>query len=267
MTICIAMSCESHKANIPALVLVLDTSISLGGMTSLETGVKGRQLAKFWHALIAGDDVSHAYSVIEKARSKLPEEDDEITLSELQEIFSKAYQEVRRRQIEDIFLSSFGWSLEQLMKQGNTLLPVSEFSHLLAQIQRYQLGCEFLVAGFECQNADSVEIFHVANPGVVTPQEACNFAAIGSGAPSAYTYLARREQSSTFSLAETIYNGIAAKVLAEKALGIGKETAVMIFRSDGYSAMLTSEEEIRKYGKKRKKMFGLKTWKKESRSS
>jgi len=240
------MACESHSRKKPALVLVLDKSLSLGGMTSVESGVKGRRLTRLWHVMVAGDDVSHAESVVREASEKIEDVRADMAYVALQKILASAYKEVRARIIEDTFLGSFGWTLNEFMKNGNALLPTSEFSHLLAQIQRFDLGCEFLAVGFESEKSSSGKMFHVTNPGVVTPVDFHNFAAIGSGAPNAYAYLARREQDSYFSLEETIYNGIAAKVLAEKALGIGRETSVMIFKRDGYCASLESVDDIRR---------------------
>jgi len=251
MTICIALACESFKRGTSAaMVLVLDRAVSLGGMTSLETAVKGRRIGNLWHAMVAGNDASHAISVIKKVVRRVSELGDNISSAVLEEHFSNAYKEVRQKQVEDLFLSSFGWSLNKFTEDGMRLLPVSEFSQLLSEIQRFDLGCEFLVAGFPFANARDGDIFRVTNPGVATPEEVCSFAAIGSGAVNAYSYLARREQAAHLSLPETIYNGVAAKILAEKALGIGRETHVVVFKSNGYHAMLENVEDIRELWKR-----------------
>jgi hypothetical protein len=42
----------------------MDTLLTLGGITSVETGMKGQLVGDRWHALFAGNDVSHAGTVL-----------------------------------------------------------------------------------------------------------------------------------------------------------------------------------------------------------
>jgi hypothetical protein len=236
MTICIAATCQSDNSS-PELVFVLDTAISLGGMTSVETGVKGSQIGDTWHSMFAGDDVSHVGEVILRACGDILSSKDE-SIKNVRTCVSNAYQKVRKERVEEIFLSPLGWNLEQFIMNGKKLLPVSDYSRLLNEIQRYDLGCELIVGGFDPNWKTGALIFHVVNPGTVIPNDAFGFAAIGSGATAAYAYLARREQYRGFSLAQTIYNAIGAKIFAEKAIGIGKETIAIVLKRDGSHKML-----------------------------
>lgn len=232
MTICIAVTCQCYKNNLPpALVLVLDTAISLGGMTSVESGVKGSRIGDTWHAMYAGDDVSHVSEVIFQVCEYLIERKNE-SVESVRSSVSEAYQSVRKKRIEEIYLSPLGWNLEQFISKGKKLLPGSEYSRLLNEIQRYDLGCEFLIGGFDPKWKYTGLIFHVVNPGTVIPNDVFGFAAIGSGATAAYAYLARREQYKGLSLPETVYNAIGAKIFAEKAIGIGKQTIALVFEKD-----------------------------------
>jgi hypothetical protein len=233
VTICIAAACNCYRdSEKSALVFALDRSISLGGMTSVETGVKGRHLHDTWNAMFAGNDVSHVETVIRSVCASLLQ-NNERSLAGVSATMVETYQRVRQKQVEDIYLSPLGWNLEQFINRGRKLLPSSEYARILSEIQRYELGCEFLVGGFEpsAGGPRSARIFQVVNPGTIIPNDMSGFSAIGSGSINAYAYLARREQQRKTSLAETVYNVIAAKILAEKAIGIGRETHVVVIRN------------------------------------
>jgi 20S proteasome alpha/beta subunit len=135
---------------------------------------------------------------------------------------------VRKKQIENQILSSFGWKMEDFLRAGRKHLPLSHFSSLVTEIQNFDLGCQFILAGFREEKSEEPEIFVIENPGVDTPRDMVGFACIGAGTSNAEAYLTWREQGRHEDLWETVYNGIAAKALSEKAIGVGRQTEVVI---------------------------------------
>jgi hypothetical protein len=244
---CIALGCECFQDKPKAkLVLVMDTKLTLGGVTSVETGLKGQLIGDHWHAMFAGNDISHANTVLSLANSYLNEKPDQ-GAQDAVNCLTQAFHEVRKKQIEDQVLSSFGWTIEDFLKTGRKQLPFSHFSSFMAEIQNYDLGCQFIFSGFVEENANEPQIFIVENPGVASPRDAIGFACIGAGASNAEAYLTWREQGRYDSLWETVYNGIAAKALSEKAIGVGVETNVLIIPNSGNHGFLKPKnmEEIR----------------------
>ena len=170
---------------------------------------------------------------------------EEETAEKVRDCFTHAYHAVRKKQIEEQLLSSFGWKLEDFLKIGRKQLPMSHFSTLLTDIQNFDLGCQFILCGFENDEAMEPNIFVVDNPGVASPHDVVGFACIGAGATNASAYLTWQEQSHRDELWETVYNGIAAKALSEKALGVGWQTDLLIIPAKGRYHFLQTIDEIR----------------------
>jgi hypothetical protein len=230
---CIALATECFKEDRPAkLVLVMDKMVTLGGTTSLETGMKGQQLGERWHCVFAGNDVSHADAVIDLTDSLMVENEEE-SATKVRDRFTHAYHTIRKKQIEDQLLSSFNWTIEDFLKIGRKQLPISHFSSLLTDIQNFDLGCQFILSGFPNDDAEEPNIYVIENPGVAHPHDIVGFASIGAGETNASAYLTWREHSRHDDLWETVYNGIAAKALSEKAIGVGFQTDVVIIPAKG----------------------------------
>lgn len=242
MTVCIAIACEAGtNSEKPKLVLVMDTMLSWD-ISSSEVTLKSSRLRKNWHAMFAGMDVSLVDVVMGHARTDLKELQ-EANDTAIARVMVNSYQEVRRKQIEDIYLSSFSWTIEKFLRDGKKLLQPSQHAYLFDKIQRFDLNCAFLVSGFS-PKAKAQTIFHVENPGVLRPAQPKGYAAIGTGAINALGYLERREQASWVTLPTSIYNGIAAKCLAEKALGVGKETVVIVTEKGEEQAKFVRAETV-----------------------
>jgi hypothetical protein len=156
----------------------------------------------------------------------------------------KSYQDVRRAQIEQIYLATFGWDTETFMRQGPDVPTVAHREYLLTEMERFDLGCQFLVAGFSSPTSKAADIFEVHNPGRLVLQNITGYASVGSGSTSAISYLARREQTGFMSCAQTVYNVIVGKRLAEKAIGVGKETSVFILERGNPKPKWLSTEQI-----------------------
>jgi hypothetical protein len=229
----------------PKLVLIADQMLSMG-TTSTEVGLKVKGLDETWNVMVAGDDISLVDRIIIQARRIIRDKDNKYSSANVEAATREAYQAVRRGQIQDIYLSSYGWTIDQFLTQGHQVFPQNHYLSLLYEIERLNLQCQLLVSGFSSRQPDGLNIFEIHNPGVLVPRfPLLGYAAIGSGTSNAIAYLARRDQNMGSSLAETIYNGIAAKHLAEKALGVGKDTVVMIVEPKKEKPTFLGYEQMR----------------------
>lgn len=241
VTVCIAAACEEYSDRIPKIVLASDKMLSVG-VTSMDT-LKARGFGNNWGVMFAGDDVTFVEEVLSHATEKAIALGMDVSYPTATETLVKSYQHVRRTQLEQLYLATYAWGMETFLKLGPDVPTVAHREYLLTEMDRFDLGCQFLVSGFRSPTATRADIFEVHNPGRLVPQSITGYAAIGTGSTAAISYLARREQSGDMDCAETVYNVVAAKRLAEKALGVGPETAVFILeRSKAMPRWLTPEE-------------------------
>jgi hypothetical protein len=246
VTACIGIACDSIAGR-SKIVLISDRQLHFGG-TSTETGLKTMSLCSNWRALFAGDDISMVMPVISAASFKLRNGSNQ-QWSEVSAAMLEAFQAVRRRQIESTYLSSWGWTVEEFLKKGKVALPENHFQNLIYDIERFDLGCQFLACGLTDVFPDSDAIlsfpsmFYIHNPGVLIPvDDSLGYGAVGSGATLAIAYLAQRMQKPTLSLEESVYNGIVAKRLAERSMGVGQDTIVEIMRPKNREQILDAEK-------------------------
>jgi len=245
VSVCIAIGCDARTQN-PKYILIADMSLSTV-TSSTQYGVKFLPLGKGWFAMFAGQDVSLAPDIIADAARALARtraENPGVNSKQVSEAIKNSYQTFRRTRITDLYLSSYQWTLEYFLQNGLSLLGSSDFTSLRYQIDQYDLQCSFLVCGFDNDKTKSPKLFQIDNPGYLTPRTITGgYAAIGSGASNAVSYLDWRKQSTLTSLAISVYNGIAAKSLAESALGVGPGTAVVICEKGRERWRILSDDE------------------------
>ena len=241
MTVCIALGCDSN-ADAPKIVMASDTELSLGTTTTSE--LKARHLALNWAVMFAGDDVTYAEDVVEEARLVV-DQNPAVTSKKAADAMTRAYRSIRRERLEEMYLGTYGWTMQEFLKQGPDIPSTVHRQAILDAFERYDLGCQFLVAGFSSLSARHATIFEVHNPGVYVNRSLINYSAIGSGSSNAIAYLSRQNQESKTPLSVAVYNAIVAKHLAEKAPGVGVETAAFILKrgqqSDHDVRWLTNE--------------------------
>src|SRR3989442_1272706 len=218
------------------------------GYTSAEVGLKIRGLGKRWGVMFAGKDISHASSVIQTA-SNILEKDDEITGIRAASALSEAYHTVRRKQIENRLLLTYDMSMQQFMEKGKDAFPESHHLQLLYDIANYDLGCIFLAAGFMSDRSKYPCLFMVQNPGEFFPMDDIGYSAVGSGDVNAISHLARRNQDVYATFERSLYTAIAAKHLAEKAQGVGKETFVVILEPGVPKPLFLQRSQIEQVSK------------------
>lgn len=240
MTVCIAVGCDCYQKKNPKLILVADMMLSTW-TTSADVGFKIRKLVDGWYVMFAAEDISGIDLVLGGAVSKL-ENEENVTESHVALSMMEAYQFVRRAFAQDLFLSPFGLDVKEFVRDRQVRDP--QYSQLFSRIEDFNLGCDFLVGGFAQDGKEKPNIMHIRNPGILSPAEIVGFAAIGAGATNAFAYLARRDQSVFLSLEESLYNAIAAKNLAEKAIGVGQKTLVAVLEKGKADVEVLTQKQI-----------------------
>jgi hypothetical protein len=243
MTVCIAASSDcGNKDRNPKFIIVSDTLLSLG-YTSTEIAFKARQLCAGWAIMFAGDDITHAMEVIHTAQVALREEKGTLSAAVVSDAVSGAYHLIRKKQIEDIYLKTYDLTMGQFMREGKGYFPEIFHLDLLNDIKRYDLGCQFLVTGFESERSLFPNFFIVENPGTVSAYDEFGYAAIGSGSVNALAHLSRRNQRENTCFEQTLYNVIAAKRLAEKASGVGAQFT-LVMQERGMAAQMPDLSKV-----------------------
>ncbi len=192
---------------------------------------------------MAGEDVTYAEDVIYEACGLLAARHNRF-LTDAAIAMTKGYQTVRRRQIEDLYLGSYGIDMADFLSKGANYPTAAKRQSLLDQIDEYDLECEFLVAGFG-PGINVPEIFQICNPGRYLPQGLLGYWAIGSGKVNAISYLARRNQNARLGFETSLYNAIAAKKLAERADGVGSPTSVYVIEASKPDVRWIKQPQLR----------------------
>src|SRR6185437_12935594 len=131
----------------PFVVVASDTRLSFDGLYSLEGIVKNKAFHRDWSAMIAGSDISQAIPVIEHATKILRGRSGKADV--VRRGFKKAYAEYRQEVIADRLLSSFDMTVPQFKRSGKKLLNAEVHADLSFQISVFNLGCSFLIHGFD----------------------------------------------------------------------------------------------------------------------
>jgi hypothetical protein len=164
----------------------------------------------------------------------------------VKDAFKKAYQQHFREVITDDLLSRFDMGYEEFKKHGRDRLNPEVFADISFQIRRANLGCTFLIYGFD--DRKHPHLFTVTNPGRVDVYDKPGFWAIGKGATMALGMLAVLRHRKNTPLEEAVYNVLASKYASESASDVGPETWLFIskYGADAFLHVGDFEEGVRK---------------------
>jgi hypothetical protein len=227
--------------------LISDRKISTGA-TSTDYGFKVADVGVGWYSMFAGNDVSMVNSVTRLAADMTRRIEDgqwaKPSAELVKQSMTQAYHHIRRGQIKDRLLSHFNWDIPDFLREAISSLPPQELAFLHNEIRNFDLGCEFLVCGFDEAVGEEPVFVHIQNPGTATLATVnSGYWSIGTGATSALAYLNWKQQSWRTPLALSIYNGIAAKVFAEKASDVGQTTNVIIVEHNSDEPKMLTDEQ------------------------
>jgi len=240
MTICIAAICRSGKS----IVLASDTEVGTGISSTKLPASKWGALYPGWSVGIAGS-VAMASDVIEAAFS-IQKELQAFRLSNVRAALEECYRKTRMAKIEAEYLATRGWTLQEFKECGTEKLPATTFSNIDARMAVFDLGAEFILAGYE-EEEEFPAIVTVSNPGISVEHTRLGFWCIGSGATAAQMSMFARNYSYNMSAEEAACYVLEAKISAEHASGVGTETTMYLLNKGSRPQHISqkAEESIR----------------------
>jgi hypothetical protein len=258
MTVCVAAI--SQYINNPTIVFATDHMMTSGDLTY--EGIQGKYFFLNRNnsavALSAGD-ASDALIVSRRTRTMVDTENLE-GLTQIAERFAEQYRDYRREIFAREFLNPHGFNnFEEYNQLHGTLSRelTSTIDRNLREnylpISAREFGGAIIVAGVDAVSRSDMpgyltaHIFTVRDPGQVVCEDEVGFAAVGSGARQAQTYLMLQRYKQDASFAEATLSVYSAKRQAENAPYVGPQTALVRVDSTGYG--LAQEPEIQGFEK------------------
>jgi hypothetical protein len=234
MTVCIASIADSGQA----IVVATDQMATTPTVSADHAMVKGDFIGR-WFAMWAADEITPIPSIIHKTIDALKQHgkrSDWTVLQTAREL-SNAYQaETRDRAVAE-YLSPFGLDMLTFLSNGPNYFE-ADFKERRSDIERYDLGITFLVAGYE---GVTPSIFVVERRGHIRYLNKPGFWAIGGGDSLAIGALALRRHNTTRSVEETIHAVLEAKFAAELLDGVGKHTTLAVMTFDSLISIVPAE--------------------------
>jgi hypothetical protein len=228
MTVCIGGLLLSKH-----IVTIYDRKISLPNFSADLLMEKADPIHPNWVAMVAGADVTAAVPIWDRVRKKLGfevapsgQKPEEKTLDEVVRAFVASFQEFRKQEIEDRFLTQHNLTVERFINEGKKLLGVSLFTNVWNQTTSFEVKCNFLVAGFDKHKG--AHLFTIDDPGIYANYDSPGFWAIGTGQEQALSSLFATETGTDPTFEALMYDLCAAKFMAESADGVGKATNVLV---------------------------------------
>ena len=234
MTLCIAALCENRKT----LILMADKMLGVGFIEAELAIEKIIQIHRNWWVMIAGNDISPVFDILDWSRKTLGEED-ECDVERVMQVISDNYQKKRLDLIEALYLKTRGWTMEQFVAKGHNNLPPTVFVEIDQAVQQYKLDISLLVGGFDCNGVG--HIFSVDNPGITRRHDIPGYYAIGNGMFGALYFMYYRELSAPMKASECLYYVYEGKIFGYQAGGIGEDTDCIIARHNKPELKLAAE--------------------------
>jgi hypothetical protein len=238
MTICAAALCDDAKA----IATITDMKVSFGSFSSAEKGaIKLDWLSAGWAALVAGDDVEHAGTILERTREILGRKIERKTASQVAKALAAAFDEKVQAQIERKIFSRFGLTRKTFLDSGREKLKGTLYHRLVEGIASTKIKLKFLVVGFDRQKEGHILL--VDGEDSPTSFNKPGFWAIGDGAATAINQLCFHVDNHAFvpphsTVNETVYFLCSAKFMAEASTSVGRETLIAIIRSEHNSDII-----------------------------
>src|SRR5258706_1487663 len=223
MTVCIAAICYNGKS----IVVSADRMFTASAPLNLEFEPpisKIELLSPRCIVMVAGTSLSAA-EIIDTAREKIANTGGQVLQIAL--AARDVYSNLRNAKIDEQILSAqLGPDFSLFRSKGGTLPAYLQaqpaiYQQMVIQTSQFNLGVDLLLAG--CDD-NSSHIYHLTHPGSLTAFDKLGYNAIGSGAIHAMVTLHLGEQSPKSSLAATLHAVHDAKLAAEVAPGVGRET-------------------------------------------
>ncbi len=235
MTICIA-AIGLSKSKEENIVISTDHMISLIGIGQFEHSITKHQfVGKQCVAMLAGNAL-----FFPEVLKGINDNDPYKTVRT--KIFNN-FRTMRDEMIKKELLDIFKVDMEYLKKRLSGPVANKYVDGMLQAVAKFNLGTSVLITGFHDGSAHIAEI----NEFRILDMRAINFHAIGSGAVQAVNALLFQRHSKRDFIEQTIYDVYKAKRNAEVAIGVGKETDMLIITQKG--SRVVPKEDLEALGK------------------
>lgn len=225
MTLCIAaLANEDRMAD--SVVCCFDKRVETETSGS-ETGLKFRQIGSYAAAMIAGS-VPRAEQLIGRIKDGIGWYM-KSTPSLLEQLRPHVHS-FRRSLVNGYVQSVLSMDYEELLRDGEKIIPDSLRTAVFEEITRIDLGCELIVMTIPGESNPDLQVCTIHKDGTILQQT--NFCAIGTGSPNAESWLHFRQQSSGYSIERTMLHVYEAKRFSESAPGVGKQTIAIVLSAE-----------------------------------
>jgi 20S proteasome alpha/beta subunit len=226
MTVCIAALCDNRKA----IILAADKMVGSHAIESEAEIHKVLHLHKDWRVMLAGNDISPAFEIIDSAKKRLSK-GKTFTVQEVENALVESYREQRLAGAGSQYLAPRGLTLEMLNSAASSILPESLRLSLDGAMEAYRLELELLVAGFDRNGRGHIfSISDYDNRGAARRHDIPGFQAIGSGSHGANYMMMYRSLSPPLPIRWALYLVLEGKYFGELASGVGSRTDLYILR-------------------------------------
>jgi len=248
MTVCIALRGLSYegaqslnpKPAIERIVTICDRMLSYPDFVVDDAAFKRFTIHPRWRAMFSGDDIGPVTPIERIVEGHLAGK--EGALEEVADAFRNAFHEHSHLLAVDSILGKYGHTIGTWRRNGLEEFGPEEFARINRLIERVQIGVQFLVVGFSPEGQG--HIFTVQQEWTregylrvsVNHHDIDGFSLIGSGTVAALSSLLRKPLQ-VLDIQDLIYRACEAKMLAERAPGVGRGTILSVLEcraSDSY---------------------------------
>lgn len=225
MTICIGILCDKAKK----AVMISDKMITMPGL-SQEFEHETPKVAKINNsclAISAGDALipNDLFDYVNKDLRGIASP----KIKDIVEKLKSCYARLRKKYIEEEFLSSRGFTIDSFYKNMSELSPQIAIP-IDSKIVDYDLGVDIVLGG---KDDDGAHIYLILNPGIARCYNSMGYVATGSGMPHSLHSFITNNYHPDISFKEALFLAYEAKRLAERAPGVGRRTDIWVIDENG----------------------------------
>lgn len=183
--------------------------------------------------MFAGDDIGPVTPMMRFVEERLSTREGH--LEEVADPFRNAFHAHSHLLAIDSVLGKYGHTVTSWRREGLAEFGADEFARINRQIEQIEISPSFLVCGFSPRGQGHIFIVYQAwtRSGQLQVQidhhDVDGFALIGSGTVAALSSLLRTPLPVTEPI-QLLYRACEAKMLAERALGVGKGTVLSVLQ-------------------------------------
>ena len=236
MTVCVAALCDNRKT----LILAADKMVGLGYIEADPDIEKALRIHRDWWVMIAGNDVSPAFDIIDKIKDRVKTKR-EVSISSMTQIATEEYSIKKKSVFETANLDPLGWNMERFnSEEARQVLPAQLRVELYTKMAQHQLDLNLLFAGFDKRQG---HVFHLgkSSRGVAKRHDIPGFYVVGSGTIGGGYMMYYRDYSFKMPARLALYYATEAKYFGELAGGVGTSSDIIVARAGGRFIRLSED--------------------------